>query len=81
MMHAEITQVVRDLATGTLGAEPSESILIRDGAYCGRRFEVEGSYAVWLIKEDQLTVFGADGSGLRVIQQVSAARLPARIAA
>jgi hypothetical protein len=81
MMHAQITQVVRELATDALGAQPRESILLTDGAYRGRGFEVEGASAVWLIDEDRLTVFGTDGSELRVIQQVSAARLPARIAA
>ena len=81
MMHAEITQVVRELATDILGAEPRESILLTDGAYRGRGFEVDDASAVWLIEEDQLTVFSADGSALRVIPQVSAAQLPARIAA
>src|SRR5262245_22995268 len=81
MTHAEITQNVRELARDTLGAEPRESILVRDGAYCGRRFDVEGAYAVWLIEEDQLTVFRADGSVLQTIERVSTAVLSTRMAA
>ena len=80
-MHAEITQVVRELATDILGAEPRESILLTDGAYRGRGFEVDDASAVWLIGEDRLTVFGADSEVVRVFEHVSAAQLPARIAA
>lgn len=39
-----------------------ESILIRQGVYCGRRFECEGGYAVWFIEENQLKYYGSDGA-------------------
>lgn len=39
-----------------------ESILIREGFYCGRRFEAEGWSAVWFLEEDQLKISGASGA-------------------
>ena len=45
---------------GELGVERSvavrETILIREGNYCGRRFEAGGAEAVWLAEEDRLVV-------------------------
>jgi hypothetical protein len=34
-----------------------ESILIRDGFYCGRRFHTDQHRAVWFIEEDELKIF------------------------
>jgi hypothetical protein len=39
----------------------SESILIRDGYYCGRRFELGDYRAVWFLEEDILKISTADG--------------------
>lgn len=38
----------------------SESILIRQEHYCGRRFRTETHQAIWFIEEDQIKVFTAD---------------------
>jgi hypothetical protein len=38
-----------------------EAILIRGGAYCGRRFECNGGSAVWFIEENQIKYYGATG--------------------
>ena len=39
-----------------------ESILIREGFYCGRRFEAEGWSAVWFLEEDQLKISDISGA-------------------
>ena len=47
-----------------------ESILIRDGYYCGRRFRLGELEAIWFVDEDQLKVYD-EGSLVRVIDSVS----------
>ncbi len=42
-------------------AEIHETILIRSGCYCGRRFACDGLEAVWFVEEDQLKVFARSG--------------------
>jgi hypothetical protein len=85
MHHAHLTEIVRRrvaLAFGQLGmpaAELHESILIRDGAYCGRRFESPAGHAIWFVEEDQLKFYRPDGSVVRVVD--TAAEGPARMAA
>src|SRR5437867_1836320 len=54
------------------GAEPRETILIRDGIYCGRRFDVEKGHAVWFLEEEQLKFFRDDGRLARVIEPIVA---------
>jgi hypothetical protein len=88
MHHAELTESVRQLIADaflqwglTGGDAPRESLLIRDGAYCGRRFDAQGGHALWFFEEDQVKLFGADGGVLRVIQNVSNLRSPMRAAA
>jgi hypothetical protein len=49
-----------------------ETILIRDGNYCGRRFEAAAGHAVWFVEEDQLKLVDAQGRVVRVVDQVSA---------
>lgn len=73
-MSGEIaTQSIRSLVTETfamLGVnrpEPQERILIRDGNYCGRRFEVDGLAAVWFVDEGQIKFYGAVGAVIKVI--------------
>lgn len=41
--------------------EMRESILIRDGYYCGRRFLCGSLSAVWFAEEDQIKLFDQDG--------------------
>jgi hypothetical protein len=52
-----------------LGAETGEvreTILIRDGYYCGRRYHRGGLQAIWFIEENQLKFHAPDGSVLEV---------------
>lgn len=48
-----------------------ESILIRDGLYCGRKFQVPGYEVVWFIEEDEIKVFGPCGNLLESNSAVS----------
>lgn len=41
--------------------EMSESILIRDGYYCGRRFKWGAFSAVWFAEEEQIKLFDDGG--------------------
>lgn len=53
-------------AYGVSDDEPSvETILIRDGFYCGHRFTCGGLRAVWFLEEDVIKVFGGDGEFLQ----------------
>ena len=44
-----------------------EAILIRDGFYCGRRYECESLQAIWFVEEDQLKIYNEQG----VVQKTS----------
>jgi hypothetical protein len=37
-----------------------ETLLIRDGFFCGRKFSMEGFSLVWFIEEDQIKLFDRD---------------------
>lgn len=41
-----------------------ETILIRDGFYCGRRFSVGDHRAIWFLEEEVIKFFGTDGEFL-----------------
>lgn len=63
-----MTEAVRALVRETfseLGLDTSshwrETVLIREGAYCGRRFDVAGGHAIWFAEEQQIKFFLADG--------------------
>lgn len=77
MRHPTIVDQVRLLVEHTFqelristegGLE--ETILIRNGFYCGRRFAVEGAHAIWFCEENQLKFYGESGSVLRVLQGI-----------
>jgi hypothetical protein len=39
-----------------------ETILIRNGLYCGRKFQANGYEVVWFIEEDEIKFFGPVGN-------------------
>jgi hypothetical protein len=39
-----------------------ETLLIRDGFYCGRKFSMEGYSLVWFVEEDQIKVFDKENA-------------------
>lgn len=62
-----IRQSIRE-SLWALGASPTaamtESLLIRDGVYCGQRFQNDGYEAVWFIEENQVKFYGRSGGVL-----------------
>ena len=64
--HAETIRTRVRSIFETCGAagevEMCESLLIRDGFFCGRRFEMDGLCAVWFVEEDELKVYDRDGT-------------------
>jgi hypothetical protein len=75
MHHVQLTESVRRQVAETfseLGAPPCEefreSLLIRDGAYCGRRFQADDGHAIWFVEENQVKFYRADGSVACVIE-------------
>jgi predicted acylesterase/phospholipase RssA len=83
-MTTDIRRLVADTFARlglSCGAEPIETILIRDGIYCGRRFDVEHGHAVWFIEEEQLKFFRASGSLALVIEPVVTTQVATRRAA
>jgi len=64
MSHAQRIDEVRREVTQAFArmevAEPSqfrETILLHRGAYCGRRFEADGAYAIWFLEEDEVKFY------------------------
>lgn len=49
-----------------------ETILIRQGLFCGRKFECDGFQVVWFVEENHIKIFGSEG---RLIEAMSAERL------
>lgn len=73
----QIRTTIRDTFRALGGAPdavPRESVLIRDGCFCGRRFEADGLQAVWFAEEGEIKFF--DRSGARAC--VVALREPTR---
>jgi len=75
MSHAQLTEFVRRLVAEIFsrlhmnGAQAThESILIRQDAYCGRRFDAADGYAIWFVEEGQVKVFGASGHMVEVLE-------------
>lgn len=44
-----------------------ESILLRGGYYCGRKFRFDGGHAVWECGEPHLSIYGRDGTLVKKI--------------
>lgn len=73
LMHTRTLQQVRDLIRDkfqVMGvAEESqftESILIQDGYYCGRRFCRDGVQAIWFVEEGQIKFYCREGTVVEV---------------
>ena len=69
MQDCHITLRVRELIYNKfreLGApsdiDPHESLLIQDGHFCGRRFTYDGMQAIWFFEDNEVKVYGRDGS-------------------
>ena len=87
-MHETRPQTIRRLIRQTfqeLGSPstepPHESLLIRNGVYCGHLFRRDELRAVWFVEEDQLKFFGADGCLVRALRPFSPSSPPRQKAA
>lgn len=84
MRHSSIVQRVRDLVRQHLveqgncpeDCELSETLLVRDGHYCGRRFESATAHAIWFCEENQLKIYGPNGKIAQVIADIEPAPQP-----
>ena len=84
MRPASLVERIRLLVQRTLqelqmpAQELEETILIRNGFYCGRRFQGPSAHAIWFCEENQLKFYGGQGTLLHVIANVDqqVAQLP-----
>lgn len=68
MTNPHVLQVVRETLADWLiqrhpgeDFQPQESILIREGFYCGRRFSFGDYQAVWFVEEGLVKIFTHSG--------------------
>lgn len=69
--HSIRASLARRLAlpVETADEQIRETILVKSGMYCGRRFAVHGHVLTWFIEENQVKLIGPDG---RLITSCSA---------
>ncbi|MCU0958992.1 MAG: hypothetical protein MUF48_02710 [Pirellulaceae bacterium] len=73
----QIRTLIRDTFAELGGASdtaPRESVLIRDGCFCGRRFEWDGLQAVWFAEEGEIKFYDRSGARVRVVALAAQAR-------
>lgn len=58
-----------DLPTESADEQIRETLLLRAGMYCGRRFTVHGHVLTWFLEENEVKLIGPDG---RLITSCSA---------
>lgn len=88
MFHLQVLEAVRHQVSQAFeryqladGSEPRESILLKGGIYCGRRFEVGTGYAMWNAQNDELKIYATNGKVLGLIPSASAPPASLRAAA
>jgi hypothetical protein len=88
MSHAQALAAVRGHVAEAFhqhrladGSEPRESILLKSGIYCGRRFEVGTGFAMWNYESDELKVYTINGKLLEIVAGASMERVEMRKAA
>lgn len=52
-------------------SDVNETILINDGAYRGRSYQIDGYFAMWLIDAGLLQFYDDDGNMLRTVKLFS----------
>jgi hypothetical protein len=73
----QIRTLIRDIFAelgGVPDIVPRESVLIRDGYFCGRRFESDGLQAVWFAEEGEIKFYDRSGARVRVVALSAQAR-------
>ena len=53
---------------GSSHRPPCEAMLIRDGFFCGRRFDSDGLHAIWFVEENEIKFYDRSGAILRVLE-------------
>ncbi len=57
------------------GVQPTDSmhetILIRNGLFCGRKFQLQGHEVVWFIEEDEIKFFSPVGELVKATSAIS----------
>lgn len=68
MQHAQLLDTVRKQVRTIFAAQGvadlddcCETILIREGFYCGRCFACDSHRAIWFVEEKIIKFYGADG--------------------
>ena len=71
MQHAQLLELVRQRVRAAFKAQAvediddcCETILIRDGFYCGRCFACDNHRAIWFVEESVIKFYGTDGKFL-----------------
>jgi len=70
MQHTHQLEAIREVVTQTFAEyapeemEVSETVLIRNGFYCGRCFRGEAVRAVWFAEENVVKFYGEEGQFL-----------------
>lgn len=59
---------------------PQETILIRGGLYCGRRFDAAGLHAIWFLEENLVKFYGPQGLLRQVHRPIATAANEQRVA-
>lgn len=69
MLHAQLLDRVRERVKSAFASQGigswddwAETILIREGFYCGRCFLCGGLRAVWFVEENTVKFFGRDNT-------------------
>ena len=68
--HHRVREIISQYFTQrgvTVEGDPCETILIRDGHYCGRRFKASGHEVIWFVEEDELKFYLPDGGLTEVL--------------
>lgn len=88
MHHTQTLQQVRELIGQrfrvmgvTEESQLSESILIQEGCYCGRRFSRDGVQAIWFVEEGQVKFYCREGTVVEVCSPHVASEVPQNSAA
>ncbi|HJN09666.1 MAG TPA: hypothetical protein QF564_13310 [Pirellulaceae bacterium] len=70
MQHTHQLEAIRDIVSSTFseysGAELEccETVLIRDGTYCGRCYTCDAIRAIWFAEENVVKFYGKEGQFL-----------------
>ena len=85
--HNQLITQIRQLVYETFrefGLEgdvsPQETILVRKGIYCGRRFDAAGLHAIWFLEEDLVKFYGPEGLLRQIDRPVVEPLLEQRVA-